>query len=506
MQHAAQAVGGAAAAPAGLRRAATRRRALSRLHAVDRFRAAHRHARRTGIRPRARHRHRRPRDGRLPHASPGATRPAQRTPRKLTPHDTLRLHRQQRQWLQDKLAEPFAGPTVVVTHHGPHRQSLAPRFAADWVSTAYLSELPASLLRRAGAVDPRPHAQQPRLPRRQLPRGVQPARLPDRGHAAAGERGLRLRRWWWTSARRPRNRSIDVGDLQGRAPCPAARHLSQQRRGSAQPWPSIGRPGFGVMTRRSRMSFDASFAWRQGLLAVAALCAAALAAAQPQGGLYIAGAGFSFQGGGRARDAQNRGGQRFFLLSLPPETAALGVSRPRRHSAACANACSLPTACCWCASATSITAESPPRRWLPAWCGARLAPAGGPALPPGERYFPDENPAQLPRPTRHCASCARPAPEPPSHRGHARAAARCDYGPAVAPGAPRSHATLVAPKPVRPGRAAAADVAGVALWVLRGFDGEQLQRVASRLDAHASTTASWPSTGRSRCSCGRSRR
>jgi predicted phosphodiesterase len=64
--------------------------------------------------------------------------------RKLTPHDTLRLHRLQRQWLQDRLAESFAGPTVVVTHHGPHRGSLAPRFAADWVSTAYLSELPAS--------------------------------------------------------------------------------------------------------------------------------------------------------------------------------------------------------------------------------------------------------------------------------------------------------------------------------------------------------------------------
>jgi predicted phosphodiesterase len=70
--------------------------------------------------------------------SPGAA------PRKLMPHDTLRLHRQQRQWLQHKLSEPFAGATVVVTHHGPHRGSLAPRFAADWVSTAYLSELPAS--------------------------------------------------------------------------------------------------------------------------------------------------------------------------------------------------------------------------------------------------------------------------------------------------------------------------------------------------------------------------
>lgn len=65
-------------------------------------------------------------------------------PRQLTAYDTLRLHRRQRQWLHDKLCEPFAGPTVVVTHHGPHRGSLAPRFAADWVSTAYLSELPAS--------------------------------------------------------------------------------------------------------------------------------------------------------------------------------------------------------------------------------------------------------------------------------------------------------------------------------------------------------------------------
>jgi predicted phosphodiesterase len=65
-------------------------------------------------------------------------------PRRLTPHDTLRLHLQQRAWLQQRLAEPFDGPTVVLTHHGPHRRSLAPRFAADWVSTAYLSELPES--------------------------------------------------------------------------------------------------------------------------------------------------------------------------------------------------------------------------------------------------------------------------------------------------------------------------------------------------------------------------
>jgi predicted phosphodiesterase len=64
--------------------------------------------------------------------------------RRLTPHDTLRLHRQQRAWLQQQLEQAFDGPTVVLTHHGPHRGSLAPRFAADWVSAAYLSELPDS--------------------------------------------------------------------------------------------------------------------------------------------------------------------------------------------------------------------------------------------------------------------------------------------------------------------------------------------------------------------------
>jgi predicted phosphodiesterase len=71
-----------------------------------------------------------------------AAAPCVTAPRKLTPYDTLRLHRAQRAWLEAALAEPFDGSTVVVTHHGPHRNSLAPRFAADWVSTAYLSELP----------------------------------------------------------------------------------------------------------------------------------------------------------------------------------------------------------------------------------------------------------------------------------------------------------------------------------------------------------------------------
>jgi predicted phosphodiesterase len=67
--------------------------------------------------------------------------------RKLTPEDTLALHRTHRAWLAQALSEPFDGPTVVVTHHGPHRGSLAPRFADDWASTAFISELPDSFFK-----------------------------------------------------------------------------------------------------------------------------------------------------------------------------------------------------------------------------------------------------------------------------------------------------------------------------------------------------------------------
>jgi predicted phosphodiesterase len=62
--------------------------------------------------------------------------------RKLQAADTLRIHRAQRAWLHAKLAEPFAGPTVVVTHHAPHRGSLAQRYADDWASGAFVNELP----------------------------------------------------------------------------------------------------------------------------------------------------------------------------------------------------------------------------------------------------------------------------------------------------------------------------------------------------------------------------
>ena len=77
------------------------------------------------------------------------------------------------------------------------------------------------------------------------------------------------------------------------------------------------------------------------LRAVAAMLLACIgsAASAAEGGLYIAGAGFSFQQAAERALAQNVGGSRFFVLTLPP-------------SSVCVNEWSRPTACCWCASAT----------------------------------------------------------------------------------------------------------------------------------------------------------
>ena len=62
--------------------------------------------------------------------------------RRLTPEDTGALHQRARAWLAAKLADPFDGPTVVVTHHAPHRGSLASHYQANWLSGAFVSELP----------------------------------------------------------------------------------------------------------------------------------------------------------------------------------------------------------------------------------------------------------------------------------------------------------------------------------------------------------------------------
>jgi 3',5'-cyclic AMP phosphodiesterase CpdA len=58
------------------------------------------------------------------------------------PAHMLVLHRAHRAWLASALAEPFDGPTVVVTHHAPHPHSIPAERKSKWTSTGYASRLP----------------------------------------------------------------------------------------------------------------------------------------------------------------------------------------------------------------------------------------------------------------------------------------------------------------------------------------------------------------------------
>lgn len=49
----------------------------------------------------------------------------------FTPEDCAALCQAHATWLECRLAEPHAGPTVVITHHAPSRQSIHPRFTGS---------------------------------------------------------------------------------------------------------------------------------------------------------------------------------------------------------------------------------------------------------------------------------------------------------------------------------------------------------------------------------------
>jgi predicted phosphodiesterase len=63
----------------------------------------------------------------------------------FSPAVACEMHLQQKAWLRSKLDEPFAGKTVVVTHHAPAPGSLHPMFEKDLVSAAFISDLTALL-------------------------------------------------------------------------------------------------------------------------------------------------------------------------------------------------------------------------------------------------------------------------------------------------------------------------------------------------------------------------
>jgi len=59
----------------------------------------------------------------------------------LTPDQVREMHLAKARWLADSIAEPFAGPTVVITHHLPHRLSIHPRFEGTRYNPCFASDL-----------------------------------------------------------------------------------------------------------------------------------------------------------------------------------------------------------------------------------------------------------------------------------------------------------------------------------------------------------------------------
>lgn len=59
---------------------------------------------------------------------------------RLTPSHAEMLHRRDLAFIVDRLKEPHAGPTVVVTHHAPHPGSVADRYAGQALTAAFASD------------------------------------------------------------------------------------------------------------------------------------------------------------------------------------------------------------------------------------------------------------------------------------------------------------------------------------------------------------------------------
>ena len=78
--------------------------------------------------------------------------------RAFAPDDWLALHRAHRAWLAERLAAPFAGATVVVTHFLPHPGSIAPKFAGHPLNPAFASRLEPLVARSALWIHGHTHA------------------------------------------------------------------------------------------------------------------------------------------------------------------------------------------------------------------------------------------------------------------------------------------------------------------------------------------------------------
>jgi Icc-related predicted phosphoesterase len=74
-------------------------------------------------------------------------------PKTLIRADNLEQeHYRSRRFIQDALKVPFEGPTVVVTHHGPHPRSVFHWYEGDMLTAAYTSDLSEIIFKGAPAL------------------------------------------------------------------------------------------------------------------------------------------------------------------------------------------------------------------------------------------------------------------------------------------------------------------------------------------------------------------
>ncbi|KQN75030.1 metallophosphoesterase [Devosia sp. Leaf64] len=67
------------------------------------------------------------------------------------PQHAREMHARTLGYIEGRLRKPHAGPTLVVTHHAPSRQSVSSRFQGDALSAAFSSDLEPVMLRHRPA-------------------------------------------------------------------------------------------------------------------------------------------------------------------------------------------------------------------------------------------------------------------------------------------------------------------------------------------------------------------
>lgn len=59
----------------------------------------------------------------------------------LEPRDITNMHRNAETWLDQELAKPFSGKTVIITHFAPHRGCIDPQYAENQLAPYFVSDL-----------------------------------------------------------------------------------------------------------------------------------------------------------------------------------------------------------------------------------------------------------------------------------------------------------------------------------------------------------------------------